>query len=245
MACFCCSFSSLASTTSWLGRARPSISPSSGSRASSALMSGTSIGVAQARHRRQVPLPTLAHSSTSAPWRGFIIFAYSMINFIPLVAFYDLLLGDQQIFYVGPTSKRDQIQRHLADRTGIMGTAQLPLLIMMASKRTPLAIVSGLGMNRLMLYHRWISRWFLAHILIHTAVWTVSYAQTEGIAVMLADTYIKWGCVGFSAICALVFCHFDPEAAILRSLRPYSHRHGFPRHPWHLSSHQACRRFRV
>ncbi|EST09089.1 Ferric reductase transmembrane component-like domain protein [Kalmanozyma brasiliensis GHG001] len=166
------------------------------------------------KHATVVSFPFLRWLTLQLPLRGeaFIIFAFSMVNFVPLVAFYDLLLGDQQIFYPGPTSKRDQIQRHLADRTGILGTAQLPLLIMMASKRTPLAIVSGLGMDRLMLYHRWISRWFWAHIFIHTVVWTVVYAQSEGVAVMLADTYVKWGCVGFSAMCALVFLS-------LRSLR--------------------------
>jgi len=67
-------------------------------------------------------------------------------------------------------------------------------------------------MDRLMLYHRWIARWFWVHILIHTAVWTAVYAQTEGVKVMLADTYVKWGCVGFSAMCGLVFLS-------LRSLR--------------------------
>lgn len=168
------------------------------------------------KHATVVSLPHLRWLTLQLPLRGesFIILCLCLINIIPLVAFYNLLYGDQQVFYPGPhnKSKWDQIQRHLADRTAILGTAQLPLLIMMASKRSPLAIVSSLGVDRLMLYHRWIARWFWAHILIHTAVWTAVYAQTEGVKVMLADTYVRWGCVGFSAMCGLVFLS-------LRSLR--------------------------
>ncbi len=163
------------------------------------------------KHATVVSFPFLRWLTLQLPLRGeaFIIFAFSLMNFLPLVAFYDILLGDDQIWYPGPRSKWDQIQRHLADRTGIMGTAQLPLLIMMASKRTPLAIVSGLGMDRLMLYHRWIARWFWAHILIHTAVWTANYAQSEGVSVMLADTYIKWAAWASARCVGSCSCRFD------------------------------------
>lgn len=82
----------------------------------------------------------------------------------------------------------------------------------MASKRTPVAIVSGLGMNRLMLYHRWISRWFWIHILIHTIAYTAMYVREGGVALMLKDTYIRWGVVGMAMSFGLGFLS-------LRSLR--------------------------
>lgn len=224
------------------------------------------------KHAAVVSFPFLRWLTFQIPLRGeaFIIFVLSLINIVPLLAFYDLLLGDQQIWYPGPRSKWLQIQRHLADRTAIIGTAQLPLLILMASKRTPLAIVSGLGMDRLMLYHRWIARWFWAHIFIHATVWTVTYSHKKGIAVLLAKTYVKWGCVGFSAMCALVFLslrslrqRFYEVSVAPTAVRPRmsltltfvflisliwpdfchdSHRDGFPRDPRHISAHQASRR---
>lgn len=162
----------------------------------------------QRKHASVVAFPWMQWLSLQLPLRGeaVVIFFLCLINFLPLVAFYDLLIGDRNVFYPGPTSKRDQICRHLADRTGVLGTAQLPLLILMASKRTPLAIVSGLGMDRLMLYHRWISRWFWIHIFIHTLAYTAIYMQVKGgVAAMLKDTYIRWGVVGLSMSFGLVF----------------------------------------
>lgn len=160
------------------------------------------------RHATVASFSKMQWLSLQLPLRGeaAVILILCLINFIPLVAFYDLFIGDRNVFYPGPTSKRDQICRHLADRTGILGNAQLPLLILMASKRTPLAIVSGLGMNRLMLYHRWISRWFWIHILIHTLAYTAIYMRGEGgVAVMLKDTYIRWGVVALAMAFGLVF----------------------------------------
>ncbi|SPO25052.1 related to FRE4 - Ferric reductase [Ustilago trichophora] len=159
------------------------------------------------KHSSVVSFPFLRWLTLQLPLRGeaIVLLLLSLINFLPLVAFYDLYVGDHNTFYPGPTSKRDQICRHLADRTAILGTAQLPLLILMASKRTPLAIVAGLGMNSLMLYHRWIARWFWLHILIHASAYTAIYVRRGGVAEMLEDTYIKWGVAGLSMMFGLVF----------------------------------------
>ena len=158
------------------------------------------------RHSSVVSLPFLRWLTLQLPLRGeaIVVFVLSLINFLPLVAFYDLYVGDNNTFYPGPTSKRDQICRHLADRTAILGTAQLPLLILMASQRTPLAIVAGLGMNSLMLYHRWIARWFWLHIVIHASAYTAIYVRRGGVAEMLEETYVKWGVVGLSMMFGLV-----------------------------------------
>ncbi|TKY89359.1 hypothetical protein EX895_001890 [Sporisorium graminicola] len=160
----------------------------------------------QRKHASVVSLPGLRWLTLQLPLRGegIIVLALCLINFLPLVAFYQLLEpipGSDTI-----SSKSDQILRGLADRSGLLGTAQLPLLILMASKRTPLAIVSGLGPNSLMLYHRWISRWFWIHIFIHSVAYTVIYKQQpDGISGMLKETYIRWGVVGTAMGSGLVF----------------------------------------
>ncbi|SNX81814.1 related to FRE3 - Ferric reductase, reduces siderophore-bound iron prior to uptake [Melanopsichium pennsylvanicum] len=157
-------------------------------------------------HATVISLPGLRWLTLQLPLRGeaMIILGLFLINFIPLVAFYQLLEpipGSSLI-----ESKSDQICRALADRTGVLGTAQIPLLILMASKRTPLAIVSDLGQNSLMLYHRWIARWFWAHIFIHGVAYTVVYAgEPDGVSEMLAETYIRWGIVGLAMAFGLCF----------------------------------------
>ncbi|CBQ70226.1 related to FRE4-Ferric reductase [Sporisorium reilianum SRZ2] len=159
------------------------------------------------KHSSVVAFPFLKWLTLQLPLRGeaFIIFCLSLINFLPLVAFYDFYVGHNTIFPAVATSKRDQICRHLADRTGVLGVAQLPLLVLMASKRTPVAIVSGLGMNNLILYHRWISRWFWAHITIHAGAYTAVYIRRDRLDELLEETYIRWGIAGLAMMFGLVF----------------------------------------
>ncbi|KAJ9479873.1 Ferric reductase transmembrane component 3 [Pseudozyma hubeiensis] len=169
------------------------------------------------KHAAVASFPYLDWFTLQLPLRGeaLVIFLISLLNFLPLVAFYDLYV-DTNLIYPGPSSKRDQICRHLADRAAILGTAQLPLLILMASKRTPLAIVSGLGMNSLMLYHRWIARWFWLHILTHASAYTAIYIRRQRYPEVLKETYISWGIVGLCMMSGLVFLS-------LRSLRQRSY----------------------
>ncbi|KAJ1032372.1 hypothetical protein NDA16_000399 [Ustilago loliicola] len=159
------------------------------------------------KHASVVSFPVIKWLTLQLPLRGeaIVVFLYSFLNFLPLVAFYDLYVSANNTLYPGPTGKRDQICRHLADRAAILGVAQLPLLIMMASKRTPLAIMAGLGMNSLMLYHRWIARWFWLHILIHAAGFTAIYTRRGGVADLLEHNYVTWGIVGLSMMFGLVF----------------------------------------
>ena len=83
--------------------------------------------------------------------------------------------------------------------------AQLPLLILMASKRTPVALISGLSMNSLILYHRWIARWFWLHILIHTSAFTAIYVRRHSVGELVEETYVRWGIVGLSMMSGLIF----------------------------------------
>lgn len=169
------------------------------------------------KHAAVASLPFLDWLTVQLPLRGeaLVIFLISLLNFLPLVAFYDLYVGTNLI-YPGASSRRDQICRHLADRAAILGTAQLPLLILMASKRTPLAIVSGLGMNSLMLYHRWIARWFWLHILTHASAYTAIYIRRHRYSEVFKEPYIAWGIVALSMMSGLVFLS-------LRALRQRSY----------------------
>ncbi|KAJ9480426.1 Ferric/cupric reductase transmembrane component 2 [Pseudozyma hubeiensis] len=172
------------------------------------------------KHATVVALPGLRWLTLHLPLRGeaLVILGMFFANVVPLICFYKLLEpipGSTSI-----DSKSTQICRALADRTGVLGAAQLPLLVLMASKRTPLAIVSGLGQNSLMLYHRWIARWFWAHIFIHAVAYTVVYAAYEdGVKEMLAETYIRWGIVGLAMAFGLV-------TLSLRTLREWHYEYG-------------------
>ncbi|TKY85291.1 hypothetical protein EX895_006371 [Sporisorium graminicola] len=160
------------------------------------------------KHASVVAFPFLKWLTLQLPLRGeaLVIFILSLINFLPLVAFYDLYSDHNTLFPAATTHpKRDQICRHLADRTAVLGVSQLPLLVLMASKRTPVAIVSGLSMNSLILYHRWIARWFWLHITIHAGAYTAGYVRRGRLGEVLEETYIRWGIVGLSMMSGLIF----------------------------------------
>lgn len=163
--------------------------------------------LARRKHASVVAFPFLKWLTLQLPLRGeaLVVLCLSLINFLPLVAFYDLYLDHNTIYSVASTAKRDQICRHLADRTGALGVAQLPLLVLMASKRTPVAIVSGLSMNSLILYHRWIARWFWLHIVVHAGAYTAIYVRRDRVGELLEETYIRWGIVGLSMMFGLIF----------------------------------------
>ncbi len=66
--------------------------------------------------------------------------------------------------------------------------------------------MSGLNMNSLMLWHRWIARWFWLHIVVHASAWTAIYVRRPGgVAEMLEDDYVTWGIVALSMMFGLVF----------------------------------------
>lgn len=169
------------------------------------------------KHASVVAFPFANWLTLQLPLRGeaLVVLLISLGNFLPLVAFYNLYVGTNLI-YPGAHSRRDQICRHLADRTAVLGVSQLPLLVVMASKRTPLAIMSGFSMNSLMLYHRWIARWFWLHILIHASAYTAIYVRRHRLAEVLEEPYIRWGIVGLSMMSGLVFLS-------LRALRQRSY----------------------
>lgn len=165
------------------------------------------------RHAELVSLPGMRWLTLQLPLRGdgIVLVLIILANFLPLVAFYDWFI-DGNVFWEGPTGKRDMLCRFLADRTALLGTACFPLLILFASKRTPIAILAHLDMPTLMLYHRWIARICWAHILIHTTAFSIDYARYDYLLEAFKEPYFQWGCVGFGMMCGLVFFS-------LRSLR--------------------------
>lgn len=94
--------------------------------------------------------------------------------------------------------------RSLADRTAIMATGLLPLVIVTATRRT-LPSVSGIDFGNAMLYHRWLARFCGVHALIHSVAWTVDQSIEGLLAEAYADPYWNWGCASTAMFIALIF----------------------------------------
>ncbi|PWN54246.1 hypothetical protein IE53DRAFT_376654 [Violaceomyces palustris] len=154
-----------------------------------------------------VPLLGIRWLTVQLPLRlqSIIIFAILLINIVPALAFYTYLPGERNVFWPDPHSRRSQFERTLSDRTGILATGQIPLLILMAGRRSPAAFISGLGMNELMLYHRWIARMVWAQALVHGVGYTIICIRAKDLASEYKEAYWNWGVAALFMFSGLTF----------------------------------------
>lgn len=85
--------------------------------------------------------------------------------------------------------------RYLADRSAVLAIGQVPLVILMAGRNSPIAAVSGVDFNSLMLWHRWIARMTWLQVNVHSFAYTAIGIQTGYIKEDFAEAYWRWGCV--------------------------------------------------
>ncbi|KAK9900673.1 hypothetical protein P389DRAFT_166125 [Cystobasidium minutum MCA 4210] len=94
----------------------------------------------------------------------------------------------------------------LGTRTGWMALALLPFLITLASKRNPIAVLTGLSHERLQLFHRWCAFFMLLLGLIHTfafvrynakagtsqMMWSMSSSYWTGVAMLVPQIWLTF-----------------------------------------------------
>ncbi|CDR99654.1 hypothetical protein, partial [Sporisorium scitamineum] len=132
--------------------------------------------------------------------------AMLVLNIVPLFAFYSLYVGHNTYFTgTDSVSRRSQILRHLANRCAMLGIGQLPMLILLASKRTPVALLSQLSMQTMMLFHRWIARMCYLHIVVHTLGNLLIFHFGFGVVEGLKIPAVQWGMVAITMLSGLVF----------------------------------------
>ncbi|SNX82199.1 related to FRE6 - Ferric reductase [Melanopsichium pennsylvanicum] len=135
-----------------------------------------------------------------------ILVAIMALNIVPLVTFYSLYVGHNTYFPGTDTmSRRSQILRHLANRCAMLGIGQLPMLILLASRRTPVAILSQLSMSTMMLFHRWIARICYLHVVIHIFSNALNFYHSTGLIESLKLLPVQLGIVSTVMLSGLVF----------------------------------------
>lgn len=104
----------------------------------------------------------------------------------------------------------DQWVRTFSDRTSVLVMIHLPIVILLAGKSSPVALMTGISFSTQMLYHRWVARILLMLTIAHTVGWTVTEARADYYTETMSDPYIWWGFVGLaffamSSILSLTF----------------------------------------
>jgi hypothetical protein len=123
-----------------------------------------------------------------------LISTYLGINLVFMCVGYHIF--NENLYW--PEQPAIQLTRYVADRSGILAFAQIPLLIAFAGRNNILIGLTGWSYSTFNVWHKWIARVCLIYTFIHSVAYTV-YAFQEGGAAYLAvyyqDTYLRWGAV--------------------------------------------------
>lgn len=134
------------------------------------------------------------HLSIPLRSQSILISLYLLLNLIFMCVDYHLFSAN--LYW--PAEENIQLTRYIADRSGILAFAQIPLLIAFAGRNNILIWLTGWGFQTFNVWHKWIARVCSIHTFVHSVGYTV-YTFQEGGAVVLAlyyqDTYLRWGAV--------------------------------------------------
>ncbi|RCK65215.1 Ferric/cupric reductase transmembrane component 1 [Candida viswanathii] len=99
--------------------------------------------------------------------------------------------------------------RYVSDRTGIMGTMMIPLVILFGGRNNFLQWMTGINFATFMTFHRHIARVMFALVLIHSIGYTILLKGRY--AAEAAEPYFYWGIIGTIAaglICLQAMLYF-------------------------------------
>lgn len=91
------------------------------------------------------------------------------------------------------TSKKEQVARYLADRTGIIAFAHLPLIYLFAGRNNIMSFVTGFSYSSYIQFHKWTGRIMFADAIIHSACYTALYVWDNYYSEALSEKYIRFG----------------------------------------------------
>lgn len=102
------------------------------------------------------------------------------------------------------TAKKEAITRFVADRTGIIATMTVPLLILFGGRNNILQWLTRWSFASFITYHRWIARLMVAMAFVHSICFTALYVMDGIYFEEMAETYVVWGIV--ATTCGALIC---------------------------------------
>lgn len=129
-----------------------------------------------------------------------ILLGYAIMLFIFHFPNYDLFDGN-----ISFTTKYLQLTKYVADRTGIIAMAQLPLLYILASRNSIIMWCTGWNFDTMNMYHRWVARSMVLDAFLHSVLFTVNYRKRGDFFGHWKSYFMKWGVVAFICSCFILF----------------------------------------
>lgn len=123
------------------------------------------------------------HSIYTMPVRmhALVIIGYLILNIVLCCVNYKVVYPNT-VF----TCRRGQSLVAIADRTGILGTVQLPILYLFSSRNNIFSKVTGLSYRSFQMFHKWTSRVVFILLVLHCAFY-LTFVDVRG------DYIQRWG----------------------------------------------------
>lgn len=141
----------------------------------------------------------VAYTYTIPPrLESIILGVYLIMNIVFCFPGYNTFIGNQ--YY--PTVKL-QLARYVADRTGFLAIAQLPMVWIFAARNDPFMWLTGWSFAMFNRFHRWIARISVLHAVIHSIAYTVfDFYSTPGDASTYKSSWAEeyWYCGGIATV---------------------------------------------
>ena len=99
---------------------------------------------------------------------------------------------DEDVLY---EDREHAMLKYCSDRTGIIATILVPLLILLAGRNNFLQWITGINFATFITYHKWVARVTFIEIVIHGAVWTKIFKLDNEMSEYYEQNYMIWGAV--------------------------------------------------
>ncbi|KAJ4359399.1 hypothetical protein N0V95_002230 [Ascochyta clinopodiicola] len=144
------------------------------------------------------PLPWLIGNAPTVGQAAYIFFFFAL-NVILCAVNY----GSSQPHPWG-FSKRDEILAYIGYRTGHIGYALLPLVVLFSSRNNFLLWVTNWSYGTYLLLHRWVARIFAVQAIVHSITLLLTYQGSGSYPTESVKPYWLWGIVATVLTCAML-----------------------------------------
>lgn len=163
--------------------------------------------------RQRVALPALIGKmqATAQNWSFFSFLIPSRLETVVSFGFFVLLVGfnaaelktvdNDPIF----PSKSVILLRYIADRTGIICTILIPVLLLFGGRNNFMMWITRWKYSTFMTYHRWIGRWIVLMAFIHSVCYSEVFILEDEYSEEMAETYVVWGIVATTCGALILF----------------------------------------
>ncbi|EJS41556.1 fre3p [Saccharomyces arboricola H-6] len=102
-------------------------------------------------------------------------------------------------------SRREQVARYVADRSGVLAFAHFPLIALFAGRNNFLEFISGVKYTSFIMFHKWLGRMMFLDAMIHGSAYTSYAIFYKDWETSKEETYWKFGVAALCLVGIMVF----------------------------------------